>query len=235
MENEPIKRLSEVFTVQDMMTSADELKRADALEDAQYLFNEYDVVPHPRKGEIKGFFRRGSSKINQIETSILVSHGTSILDLPKLLSQAQFYFVISANRIVGYIHYSDLNKPVTKIPFFAVFQTVERGLWEQIMYRISEEDLPRVFKEIEVNRFAKKKEDNRKRNVDIGWTGIFTFPYILKLARFYGLTHLRDDEIKLLKETRNKIVHSDQNLITQYGDVQALVDAQDLCRTLIES
>jgi len=232
MENEPIKRLSEVFTVQDVMTNADELKRADALEDAQYLFNEYDVVPHPRKGEIKGFFRRGSSKVNQIETSILVSHGTSILDLPKLLSRAQFYFVILANRIVGYIHYSDLNKPATKIPFFAVIQAAERSLWEQIMYRISEEDLPRVFDK-EVNRFAKKKEDNKKRNVDIGWTGIFTFPNILKLARFYGLTHLSDDEIKLLKETRNKIAHSDRNLITHYGDVQALVDAQDLCRSLI--
>ena len=81
MENEPIKRLSEVFTVQDVMTNADELKRADALEDAQYLFNEYDVVPHPRRGEIKGFFRRRSSEINQIDASILVSPrklGTSL-------------------------------------------------------------------------------------------------------------------------------------------------------------
>ena len=102
MENETIKRLSDVFTVQDVMTSADELKRADTLKNAQYLFNEYDVVPHPRRGEIKGFFRRGSSEINQIDASILVSHGTSILDLPKLLSQAQFYFVISESFLSTY-------------------------------------------------------------------------------------------------------------------------------------
>jgi hypothetical protein len=234
MENKTVDRLSDIFTVQDVMTKADQLKRADTLENAQYLFDEYDVVPYPREGEIRGFFRRGSSKINQIETSILVSHGTSVFDLPKLLRQNQFYFVISANRIVGYIHYSDLNKSIIKIPIFAVFQTAERGLWEQIMYRISEEDLLKVFEEHEVKRFVRKKEENEKRNVNIGWTGIFTFPYILKLARFYGLTHLADSEIKLLKETRNKIAHSDRNLVTEYDDVQRLVEACDLCQSLIK-
>ena len=72
-----------------------------------------------------------------------------------------------------------------------------------------------------------------KGNVDLGWTGIFSFPYILKIARYYGLTQLPDEEIKLLKEVRNKVAHSDQNLVVQYSDVQPLAHAYELFTSLL--
>jgi len=123
------------------MTAAAHLKRADHNDDAQKLFHEYDVVPFPRSGEIKGFFSRGSSQTSDLRPEHLLSDATDVLELPRLLAAQPFYFVISGNRITGYVHYSDLNKYVVAIPFFALFRTAERLLWEKIQSRVSEEDL----------------------------------------------------------------------------------------------
>src|SRR6266550_2398466 len=112
------------------MTAAAQLKRADLIGHAQKLFHEYDVVPFPRSGEIKGFFSRGSSETSELKPGHLLSDATDVLELPRLLTAQPFYFVISANRITGYVHYSDLNKYVVAIPFFALFRTAERLLWE---------------------------------------------------------------------------------------------------------
>ena len=178
MMTEALNRILKVFTVRDLMTGAKQLKRADSLQNAQYLFNEYDVVPYPKKGKIEGYFHKDTEEIIPIETKVLVSNGTNILELLKILNQSQFCFVLSANEINGYIHYSDLNKPFTKIPLFTIFEAAERSLWEKFQKRINEEDLSSVFNKHEVRKFLKRRELNIQRNVDIGWTGIFTFPYI---------------------------------------------------------
>lgn len=229
-----LNRLYEVFTVEDLMTDLRQLKRADNYNDAKNLFNEYDVVPYPKKGKIKGYFNHNSEGINPIRSNVLVSHKTSIFDLFGLLSQNQFFFVLSGNEIVGYIHFSDLNKPFTKISLFAIFEAVERRFWEQFKNRVNEDGIRNVFGKKEFDRFFKKKAFNIKRNVDIGWTGVFTFPYILRLARYYGLTDLTDQDVKLLKETRNKLAHSDRNLVNSYKDAKRLNEAEKICRSLIE-
>lgn len=232
MAYEPLKRLMDTFSVQDIMTPSDQLKRADTLEDAKYLLHEYDVVPFPRRGGIEGFFQREGQEITALTPSHLISNSTNLVELPKLLNQQAFYFVISGNNIVGYVHYSDLNKAVTKIPFFAMFQIVERRFWDKMMYRISEKDLQLLFPD-QAKSFLQKKEKAADQNVDIGWTGIFSFPYILRLARHYGLAHVNNNEITLLKEMRNKIAHSDQNLVMFHGDVGTLAQATEIFQNII--
>ena len=157
---------------------------------------------------------------------------TSLVELPKLLSQQPYYFVISGNDIAGYVHYSDLNKPITKIPFFAMFQLVERKFWDKMTHRISEKDLVTLFQG-QAKGFIQKKEQAASQNTDLGWTGIFTFPSILRLARHYGLAHIDDREITLLKETRNKIAHSDHNLVNSQSDVIELAQAVDIFQHII--
>ena len=234
MTTDTLDRLLKVFSAEDLMTHVKQLKRADTIENASYLFNEYDVVPYPKDGKISGYFYHKNIGIKEIEPNILLSHGTSIFDVIKLFGQNQFYFILSTNEVIGYIHFSDLNKPFTKIPLFAMFEAVERRLWEKFKDRINEDHLRQVFEENEVKRFIKKKEFNIKRNVDIGWTGVFTFPYILRLSRLYGLTDLTDYDIKLLKETRNKLAHSDRNLVNSYNDVKRLIESQELCLSIIK-
>jgi len=55
MGNEIISRLTTAFSVKDIMTPVQQLKRADTIESAHYLFHEYDIVPYPRHNLIEGF------------------------------------------------------------------------------------------------------------------------------------------------------------------------------------
>ena len=96
--------------------------------------------------------------------------------------QRPFFFVVSANSVIGYIHYSDLNKVITKVPFFVVFQAVERRLWDEVEGRISSGGLYEVFGEDVANKFLTKRNEATRGNVDLGWVGIFTFPSVLRLG-----------------------------------------------------
>jgi hypothetical protein len=233
VNREDLDRLYGAVSVRDIMTKTNQLKRADKLHNAKKLFPEYDVVPYPRRGKIEGFFSRNSDQITPLEVDHVVSADTSTLNAPDLLKQRGFYFVVAMNAVVGYVHYSDLNKVITKVPFFIVFQAAERRLWGKIESRISEEDLHKVF-DGGAKGFIDKRRKLAKGNVDIDWIGVFTFPSILRLARHYGVTDLTDDEIKLLKDTRNNIAHSDNLLVTQYEDVTTLATAHALVQQLID-
>lgn len=234
MDYQTLHQLSRAFSVQDIMTATNQLKRADTFRNAKNLFFEYDVVPSPRTGTIRGFFKRDIEQLNSIEPSHILSDATPLFELPHLFCESYFYFVISGNRIAGYVHYSDLNKTIAKIPFFALFQSVERRLWENTKHRISEDVLRKLFNSGEVDGFLRRRDKAVKGNVDLGWTGIFSFPYILKIARYYGLTQLPDEDIKLLKEIRNKVAHSDQNLVAGYNDIHPLATAYELFTSLLD-
>jgi hypothetical protein len=226
---------SSLFTVSDIMTAADDLKRADLIDHAEKLFHEYDVVPFPRNGEIKGFFSQGSTETSELKPEHLLSDATDVLELPRLLTGQPFYFVISGNRITGYVHYSDLNKYVVAIPFFALFRTAERLLWEKIQPRVKENDLLQVFSEKQSRIFVRKRQRAVAGNVDLGWTGIFSFPAILKLARYFGAIQETDEEIEKLRLVRNKIAHSDNEIVNNYDDVQMLADAKEMVSSFVQT
>jgi hypothetical protein len=132
------------------------------------------------------------------------------------------------------VHYSDLNKSIVKIPFFALFQTIETKLWNQVKLKIDDKLLSDLFLQKDVNSFIKRKKASEKDNIDLGWEEIFSFPYILRMSRHLGFNHLSDDEIKLLKETRNKVSHSDRNLVANYGEIPQIAKAYDLFMSLLE-
>lgn len=229
-----IVKLDRVFSVQDIMTPAQTLERADSLEDAKLLFKEYDVVPYPKTGTIEGFFRRKIDALINLSLEHLISDATNLLDMPLLLDKSPFYFVISGNKIAGYVHYSDLNRPATKIPMFVLYQTLEKGLWDKIKDDITEGIVRKVLRN-NAQGYLKKREMARKNNVDIGWTGVFSFPAILKLARHFRATDLSDDEIELLRLTRNNIAHSDRNLVNRQGDIARLASAVKLCQFTLKT
>jgi hypothetical protein len=168
LSREALIRFSNAVSVRDIMVETSFLRRADTLEAAQRLFHEFDVVPYPRRGPIEGFFRRSSDRVKPVEVDNIVSADTSILSLPDLLLSTPFYFVVSMNSITGYLHYSDLNKAITKIPLFMLFQTAERSLWDSIESRIAAEDLEKVFGK-KSKTFIKRRDEAAQGNVDLGW------------------------------------------------------------------
>lgn len=229
-----VAKLDRIFSVQDIMTPAEELKRAGSIEEARQLFSkyDYDVVPYPKMGKITGFFQRGLNKPSNLKQDCLISDTTGLLDMPQLLHQSSFYFIIFANKVTGYVHYSDLNKPAMKVPLFVLIQAMEKKLWDKIAPRIDDNIVRDVFKG-DAQRFIEKRSAAKSGNVDIGWIGVFTLPNILRLANKFGETNLVGTQIKLLGSTRNKVSHADRNLIGARGDVPKLVEALKLCHSVI--
>ncbi|MFA4830045.1 MAG: hypothetical protein WC855_12670 [Thermodesulfovibrionales bacterium] len=229
-------KLEHIISVQDIMTQEKALKRADTIENATHLFKKYDVVPYPKAGKIQGFFRRTIEELIYLRPENLISDSTSLLDLPQLLEQDSFRFVISANEIAGYVHYSDLNDPPMKIPLFVLFQEMEKSLWDRIKGRITEDIIHEVFKD-QAKKYVKKRDKARRSNVnvDTGWTGVFCLPDILRLARHFKEIELSDDKIELLQTIRNNIAHADKNLINGHADIRQLVEAIHLCEAVSKS
>jgi hypothetical protein len=228
-----LDRLSDTFSVRDIMTPLAELRRADRREDALGLLAEYDVVPYPTVGEISGYFHRETSEQHLIRREHLITDTADLLSLPELLQANRFFFVLAGSRIAGYVHYSDLSKPVAKIPFFALYQMAERKLWHESKDRLSEEMLKEVFHKKQVRQFVKRHELLIKENSDLGWTGVFTFPHIITLAKHFGSIDVADQESKLLIRVRNKLAHSDRNLIQRFHDVADLAKARVLFQQIL--
>jgi hypothetical protein len=71
----------------------------------------------------------------------LLSDGTGLLDLLDLLASRDFFFALSANRICGFIHFSDLNNVLVKLPLFVLLAAVERRLWRRVREGLAQKEL----------------------------------------------------------------------------------------------
>jgi hypothetical protein len=228
-----VSKLDRIFSVQDIMTPAEMLVRASSRKDAGLLFSKYDVVPYPKIGRIQGFFQRDLNELCDLTPDLLVSDTTSLLSMPILLDQAPFRFIISADQIAGYVHYSDLNKPAMKVPLFVLIQAMERKLWDRIEHKITEDVVRKAFPD-NAHKFIKKQAQAIKGNVDIGWTSVFTLPDILRLVNCFKVTNLSTEQIESLRLIRNDVAHSDRNLISKHRDVSKLVEVLILCQSILK-
>jgi hypothetical protein len=231
-----LAQLSTTFTVCDIMVDLPHLVRAKDYEEArQFLSNcpRIDVIPIPAIGPVRGYLHRVGSRKERIRPIDLISDGTSIIDLPDLLSERDFFFVLSLNDICGFVHFSDLNKGLVKLPFFVLFEAVERHLWTAVTTKLTEGDLEKVLDKKRVKILKQRMNRAKKRNVDLGWAGLLSFDEILRFSVHYGVIKLPNSELKVLTNIRNKIVHSDRLLVDEHKDVQKLVQSRELCRKLL--
>ena len=142
-------QLATTFTVRDIMVEKKELVRASSQSDAQQLLTlhpEFDIIPLPATGPITDYVRRDKQKLRKIDLIDLISDGTNLLDIPHLMGKRDFFFVLSSNIIIGFVHFSDLNKSLMKLPFFVLFEAIERYLWRLVSSRLNEEDLLKLVK-----------------------------------------------------------------------------------------
>jgi hypothetical protein len=99
MDYKALNQLSRAFSVRDIMTGTNQLKRADSHKNAKHLFFEFDIVPFPNVGPIKGFFKQDNEQTYEIKPSHILSDATPLFELPQLFCESYFYLVISGNRI----------------------------------------------------------------------------------------------------------------------------------------
>jgi hypothetical protein len=223
------------LTVDRIMVPVADLLRADTQAEAADLHDQYDIVPWPARGPIKGYFHRDDQGSRSLDPDSLLSFGTPITELADLFLHRDFFFVIQANQVAGYIHYSDLNHPYVKIPLFAIIQQAERAVWGKIHPKITPKVLVQMFGEERAGRYEKLRARIREANVELDWTGVFTLPAILEIGRHLKAVKLTDGEIELIRDVRNRIAHSDRTLISKRSDVRTVVSARHLAGRIARS
>jgi hypothetical protein len=68
-----------------------------------------------------------------------------IPDAVDILTTRPRAFVLVRDRVQGYIHFSDLNRPIVKLPFFVLLEAVERYFFDMLGAEITPELLRTVL------------------------------------------------------------------------------------------
>jgi hypothetical protein len=216
------------------MIPASRLSRANNQKEAQAHFGRYDIVPCPLEGPIDGFFAKTDGRQYAIGKGDLVGGGTSLLNLLQLFDGRDFYFVLHANKIAGFINVSDLNHNYIRIPLFGLLQLLEQKVWEDIKERITEEIVESIFPK-DYKSIMKSKREKEQENLDLGWTGVFYIAQIMKLAVHFKQAKLEDDEIDKLNDVRNAVAHPHGELIKKREDLRTIAQVCELSRSLLSS
>ena len=231
-----LERLSTTFSTRDIMVRENQLISAESEEQARQLLGEnpgFDVIPIKEQGEYRAYLYRNREALQPIQAGDLISDSTPILHLPDLFLDQDFYFVLSSKSIAGYIHFSDLNNQLVKIPYFVLLEAVESRIIEQVEHQIKESDIDILFPK-DAGRIKRRQAKLREQNADRGFVNGFYFWQILELARYFQVFSLDEDDINQLDDTRNRVDHPDRPLIKTKKDTISLAQTRALCAKMLD-
>ena len=231
--------LSRAFTVRDIMIHQDQLTRASTPEHAAALFAEpecdFDVIPLPESGRISAYMTKGSGKLKQVAPPALVSDGTTILDLLDIFHKSQpFAFVLAKNAICGFVHFSDLNEPLVKLPFFVLMERVEAVIWSMIETALNPTVLSEVFDAKRCERIEERKRVAKRKNLDRGYQGALYMDDILTFACHRQFISLTPEDKDAILAVRSKVFHADKPLVDIEDDLKIMIRARDACVSIFE-
>ena len=224
-----LAQFSKAFTVSAVMTPREMLIGADTVEEGRQHSRRhgYDVIPHPSTGPITGFYYRGAD-ITTLTPSDLVGDGTSLLDLLTLLAQREFFFVLRGNEISGYVHFSDLNKPLMRTPLYLLLEATERHLLTVLRQSLTVRDAEKALGPKRVKELQGYLKKATKKRADTSLWDVLGLRDILTIAIAHGLAHvsnteqLADVEVEAMVEFRNGIAHGGLLLVEGHDSVASL-------------
>jgi hypothetical protein len=232
-----LAQLGAAFAVRDIMTRYEDLQLVEDEPEAARFFEEqenYDYTASPKSGPLTTYYKRDEPKGQPLRQEDLLSDGTGLLDLLDLLAVRDFFFVLSANRICGFVHFSDLNDELVKLPLFVLLAAVERRLWHRVREGLTEVELKRASEPERFERVLERLEEAKEHRADRDLEGLLYFGEILKLAKYRGLLpQVSSDDRGRLNDTRNRVAHHDRLLVEKHKDVRKLAKIRDLCRELM--
>lgn len=225
-----LNRLAVTFTARDIMTGNPDLVCGANDRDAARKSDanrDFDVIPIQRDGRLTGYFQRENRSTKRITASDLISDGTSLLDLVDILEVRPFAFVLSRERIQGYVHFSDLNHQLVKLTFYVILEAIERMALNAIRGRDDRDSLKR---DIDPVRF-KQIEDAYKRagQAARSLVSYLNLSDLLRLADKAGVIHIEDKVVEEMKTVRNGAAHASENLVFTYADVSKLSRVKSEC------
>ncbi len=229
---ETLERLAVAFTVSDIMIPESALKCADAKASAEVFLQEnplFDVVPIRENGLLKEYLERGSDRLKPISLQDIVSNATSIFGIVDILTGKKFVFVLVRQRIEGYVHFSDLNNSLVKLPYFVLLEAIEQQLAKETGPSIHEKNLHEVLDPQRVDAIIQKMGTLRKEKADLGWTSLLSFNEIVRFACHFGKLQLMTKEVEVISKVRNLVSHAGDQLVSSHGDVRRLAEAKRIC------
>jgi hypothetical protein len=232
-----LAQLGAAFAVRDIMVRYEDLQLVDDESEARRFFEEqedYDYTASPKTGRITTYYKRDELKGQLLRQEDLLSDGTGLLDLLDLLTARDFFFVLSANRICGFVHFSDLNDELVKLPLFVLLAAAERRLWHRVREGLTEAELEGALVPERLKQVLERFEEAKVQRADRDLEGLLFFGEILKLAKNRGLIpQISSDDRGRLNDTRNRVAHHDRLLVEKHKDVRKLAKIRDLCRELM--
>jgi hypothetical protein len=232
-----LNRLALSFTVQDIMVRKEDLLCASNETSAQKELKvnpAFDVIPIERNSRICSYLERGAKSPKNINLKDIISDATSTLDLVDVLSNKKFCFVLSGNDLRGYVHFSDLNKQIVKLPLFVIFEALENYIIKEIRLLINENNLDKVLDSQRISNLKDKMRKLRKNRADLGWVNLLYFKERILFARYFEKIKLKVKEIDTMSSFRNLICHAGGPLVESHQSVSCLSDIKKKCITILE-
>jgi len=237
--DDTLERLALTFSVRDFMIAKDDLVCASSDDIARIELEKhpaFDVIPLiDKNGEISAYFERERNKRRSFRQGDIVSDSTSILSLVSILRSRKFCFVLAKDKIVGYIHFSDLNRGIVKLPYFLILEDLECRLVERIGHEIHEDNLQAVLDPERIKQVKDRMQRMKDTRSELRWVNLLYFKEIVEFAIYFKIVQLEAAQVEILAQIRNSICHADRPLIEKHEDLRSLDEAGHICLSLIES
>ncbi len=239
-----LNRAAWSFTVCEIMTPSSRLKLANdrnSLNDILQAFPQYDVIPilNPGYG-IYDYYDRDQSQIREISLRDALPDQTSILDCLEVLQDRKYAFITRQGWVVGFVHFSDLNHPVARMPFRILMATWEYRLGEKIRMNLPALPQDELIASVGRTRWeqiqARIKELQADRT-DLDWVSYLDFPELHHLSRTLmdgklanGTLPAPADRPDLILEMYRRLYEapSTQPIVARLDDLDRLIRFRDL-------
>lgn len=236
---EIMSRLAREFVVRDIMVYGAELVCAEELSEAANLLRsrqDFDVIPIRGQRGLVAFLTRSTTEPTLIGVNDLVSESTSILDTVDLLVQRRHLFVLVRDGVLGYLHFSDLNRPIVKLPFFVLLEAVERCLFDRLRHRIDVALLQKTLTASRLSQVRKRMQRLRDSSANLDWASLLHFGELLSCAKQLDAIRPTAEEQEALTKVRNLVAHASSGpLVDAHEQVARLASARDVCYRILGS
>jgi len=237
---ETLRRLARRFVARDLMVPKEELICAQDEHDAGLKLEahpKFDVIPIRQADRLVAFVERGRPQHKTIQVQHVIGSETPILDLVDSLCDRPFVFVVGRHEVIGLVHFSDLNDPIVKLPYFVLLEGVERQVADSVRSLVREESFAEIIRD--PNRISQIRGKMSKLNAngaDRDWVTILYFREILEAACHFDKLWLKMAEIEDLSAVRTRVAHAaSEELVETHSDVRRLRNVGSLCSSILFS
>lgn len=224
------------FTVEKIMVGIAKLKfgsTTDECKDISMQFEDYDVIPLSQKNIIMGYWDTRVEKIVPLTPKDLITNTTNIFQLFDLFEKRQFFFVMESTQIIGFVHKSDLNNNLFKIPFYVLLQSLESYLLTKI--DLSPKAISTIANKERVDSLIASHDKMRTKDIHLDSIQGLYLSEILELSLKQGVITIHQSLKHNLEQFRNRVSHADKSLIVSEKDIPKLKQVKDYCFSVLMS